>query len=199
MKASRASTGNRRNPETHKAIIKAASDLIQETGDLTFEEVARRSGAGKATIYRWWPQKIELFIEVYNSQFKTEEEPPDFGDMKKEIDFLVASTLRTWDESSPSGKAFLYLLTKLHNQYPNVREMRQRFMPKQREYFKKVLQKGLARGQLREGLDLDVVTDVLFGFTWHCLLSNQLDPEAVQLKQTMDIICYGICQPLPAG
>ena len=191
MKA-RTSTGNRRNPQTHEAIIQAACQILQESGDLTFEEVARRSGAGKATIYRWWPQKIDLFMEVYRRLFKIQEDPPNLGDIKEEINFIIKRTLSAWQDT-PSGKAFLFLLAKLHQGYPTIKEVRERFMPEQRGYFNKVLQRGLCRGQLRQNLDLEVATDLIFGFTWHCLLSNQLNPDDPQLSKIIDIIYYGIC------
>lgn len=190
----RNSTGNRRNPETHKAIIQAASQILQETGDLTFEEVARRSGAGKATIYRWWPQKIDLFMEVYYRQFQIEGEVPDMGDIRQEISCLISRTLKAW-QNTASGKAFLHLIAKMSQEYPSIKEVRARFMPEQRKLFNLVLERGLQRGQLRNNLDLDVVADLVFGFTWHCLLSNQLNPEDPQLTKVIDIIYNGICRP----
>lgn len=193
MKPARTSTGSRRNPETHKAIIKAAQEVLKETGDLAFEEIARRSGAGKATIYRWWPQKIDLLVEVYGNQFKDEVELPDFGDMKKELFFLISSILRNWQKGAPTAQALLFMVTKIHMQYPTVKELRARFMPEQRDSFHKILLRGSQRGQLRPGMDLEVVGDMIFGFTWHCLLSNLLNPEDPQIQKILDVIFHGIC------
>ena len=62
----RASIGSRRNPDAEAAILAAARQLLSDRGYAGFsiEEVARRAGAGKPTVYRWWPTKSDLFIAV---------------------------------------------------------------------------------------------------------------------------------------
>ena len=187
----RPSTGNRRNPQTHRAIIDAVREILSESDDLTFEEVARRSGAGKSTIYRWWPQKFDLFLEVYKDEFRHQEPPPDLGDVQAELECLIAATLKGWANTT-GGKAFRFLLAQLHQDHKCVQDVRNSFMPEQREFFRMVLQRGRERDQLREGLDLEVATDMLFGFTWHCLLSNKLDQSDPYLRAVMDTIFHGI-------
>ena len=70
MAKPRASIGSHRNPESHAAILDAAAALLAEHGyaGVTFEAVARRAGAGKPTLYRWWPNKAALLIEVYDRE-----------------------------------------------------------------------------------------------------------------------------------
>src|SRR5688500_18319365 len=66
----RASIGARRHPATEAALLDAAEDLLRE-GDLagfSIEAVARRARAGKPTIYRWWPNKTRLLLDVYQRQ-----------------------------------------------------------------------------------------------------------------------------------
>src|SRR5437868_5215925 len=58
---------DRRNLGTHTAVIKAARNLVRRRGynRVTIEAIAAEAGAGKQTIYRWWPTKAALFLEVY--------------------------------------------------------------------------------------------------------------------------------------
>ena len=67
----RRSIGSRRNPETQEAILEAAEALLLEGGVAGFsiEAVARRARAGKPTIYRWWPNKTALLLEVNGKRF----------------------------------------------------------------------------------------------------------------------------------
>ncbi|MET9831976.1 TetR/AcrR family transcriptional regulator [Streptomyces sp. NPDC006385] len=55
--------------ESHNAIIEATLTLVGEVGyqRLTLDAVARRAGVGKATIYRWWPNKCALVAESLKS------------------------------------------------------------------------------------------------------------------------------------
>ena len=69
--AARRSIGAQRNPESEKAILAAARELLAEEGlaGFSIEAVARRAHAGKPTIYRWWPDRTRLLLAVY-AEFK---------------------------------------------------------------------------------------------------------------------------------
>src|SRR5688572_21996745 len=55
---------------SHDAIIDAVYDLLQEKSvrDLTIEEVARRAKVGKPTIYKWWPSKAALVVDMFGER-----------------------------------------------------------------------------------------------------------------------------------
>jgi AcrR family transcriptional regulator len=57
----------RRSRIKHRAILEAAARLVERSGyaAASIEAVAREAGSGKQTIYRWWPSKAALFVEVY--------------------------------------------------------------------------------------------------------------------------------------
>ena len=48
----------------------AVYELLQHKSvrDLTIEEVARRAGVGKPTIYRWWPSKAALVMDMFEER-----------------------------------------------------------------------------------------------------------------------------------
>jgi AcrR family transcriptional regulator len=56
--------GRPRSEESRTAVLRATSELLREVGlrAMTTEEIASRSGASKATIYRRWPTKAELVL-----------------------------------------------------------------------------------------------------------------------------------------
>ena len=58
--------GRPRDAIATQSILKAALELGMELGfdGLTVEGIAARAGVGKSTIYRRWPGKLELTIEV---------------------------------------------------------------------------------------------------------------------------------------
>src|SRR5258707_9079277 len=55
---------------SHDAILGAVYDLLHEKSvrDLTIEEVAKRAGVGKPTIYRWWPSKAALVMDMFEER-----------------------------------------------------------------------------------------------------------------------------------
>lgn len=58
------SRGRPRDHELEQRILAAVGALLSETGypGVSFEEVARRSGAAKATLYRRWKSKREMVL-----------------------------------------------------------------------------------------------------------------------------------------
>ena len=70
MSEPRVQAGRKRSPDAHKAIIEATLATLSEVGfhQLTIEGVAARAGVAKATVYRWWPSKAFLVLEVVSGQ-----------------------------------------------------------------------------------------------------------------------------------
>src|SRR5580698_2641590 len=57
--------GRPRDNAVRERILNAGLDLLQEVGfaNATCDAIAERSGASKATIYRWWPIKAAVLID----------------------------------------------------------------------------------------------------------------------------------------
>jgi len=51
---------------SREAILQAAVELLEDEGPpgLTHQRVAERAGVGRATVYRHWPQPLDLFTDV---------------------------------------------------------------------------------------------------------------------------------------
>jgi AcrR family transcriptional regulator len=62
----RGQAGRKRSDHAHRAILDAAFATLGEVGyhNLTMEGVAARAGVAKATVYRWWPSKAFLVLEL---------------------------------------------------------------------------------------------------------------------------------------
>src|SRR5580698_2320071 len=89
-----AQQGRPRSERSHRAILDAASKLLEERGfaDLTIDEVAQRAGVSKPTIYRRWPTKGTLVFEAFSGDFLARQPLPDTGSLRG--DLLAA--LRAW-------------------------------------------------------------------------------------------------------
>jgi AcrR family transcriptional regulator len=90
------------------SVLKVTAELLTETGlgGVSVDEVARRSGVAKTTIYRHWLTRSDLLMEAC-SQLGTEQEVPDTGSVEGDISALLtnlAELLRTarWASVVPS-------------------------------------------------------------------------------------------------
>ena len=80
----------RRGAALEDAILDAVIEILDESGyaELTFEAVAQRAGAGKASIYRRWPTRVDLARATAQRLLAEEAAPPDTGNLRGD--------LRTW-------------------------------------------------------------------------------------------------------
>lgn len=64
------STGRPRSRASHESIVQAVAKLLDSTpyNEISIEAIAAMAGVSKATIYRWWPNKVALVIEVLTEQ-----------------------------------------------------------------------------------------------------------------------------------
>ena len=58
--------GRPRDEDARRAILDAAYQLVRERGfaEVTTADIAARAGAGKQTLYRWWPTKSALVLDA---------------------------------------------------------------------------------------------------------------------------------------
>ena len=61
--------GRPRDEEVRRRILDSAAQLLEKAcfDEISVDAIAERSGAGKATIYRWWPNKAAVLIEAFRA------------------------------------------------------------------------------------------------------------------------------------
>src|SRR6185369_4028242 len=59
--------GRPRSDQARESILESTLELLTETGfdALSIEGIAAHAGVGKATVYRWWPNKAALVIDAF--------------------------------------------------------------------------------------------------------------------------------------
>jgi AcrR family transcriptional regulator len=100
-----------RSAEVRARVFEAVRDAL-ERGDpaaLTIDEVARRSGVHKATIYRRWLSTGGLVADLLTALTPVETPLPDTGDLR--ADLLDVATRVAGTVASPMSQAMLPLIT----------------------------------------------------------------------------------------
>ena len=79
--------GRPRDESARQRILDAALELLQEESfaQVTVESIAGRAGVGKATVYRWWPNKAAVMIEAFRDAVAPEVPFPDSGCLEDDI------------------------------------------------------------------------------------------------------------------
>jgi AcrR family transcriptional regulator len=188
-----------RSAESHAAILQAALELVVEDGlqGTTIEGIAARAGVGKATIYRRWKTKQELFTEALRTiAFRLPD--PDTGSLRDDIVGVIAWNL----EHMPRKAALLMprLMVEAADDPALFAVMREVLVDPRRDVLKTILRRAVARGELREDVDLEDVVDLLIGPLIYKILITGADMPAVSKlsARILDIALEGIA-PTPAS
>lgn len=83
--------GRPRDENVRQRILQAAVKLLTEVGysDVTIEAVAGLAGASKATVYRWWPNKVSVLIEAFREAAFEEWPAPSTGTFGEDLRTLL--------------------------------------------------------------------------------------------------------------
>jgi AcrR family transcriptional regulator len=155
--------GRPRSERSHQAIVVATLELLAEQGfqQLTMEQVARRAGVGKATIYRRWPAKADLVKDAIR-YFATELPVPDTGSLAGDYAALSGAVIT----AARNRKAAL-LMPRLLSEVAQDADMHAVFsawlVEPRREALRTVLRRAIERGELREDTDPELLIDMLVG------------------------------------
>jgi AcrR family transcriptional regulator len=167
---------DKRVERSQRAILDATRELLAEEGDvgsLTIEAVAARSGVAKTTIYRRWRDKWELALDaVMIDMLPRFANPVDVSDTRKELITFVDSVTKLW-ASPPYGPAMQGLISQIATEPELARVYRERVVEPRREQLRPVIERGIARGDLRPDTDVRLVHELLVGpILYRLLLSG---------------------------
>ena len=94
---------------SRERVLTTTLDLLTEAGldELTIDDISRRSGVAKTTIYRHWPNRSALVIDACSRMTDGEEAPPDTGSLEGDVRAIltnIAELLGTarWSSIVPS-------------------------------------------------------------------------------------------------
>jgi AcrR family transcriptional regulator len=186
----RKSIGAKRNPESADAIVEAAEAVLREAGYAGFsiEAVARRARAGKPTIYRWWPSKAALLIEVYQRQKRVE--TPDTGNVEDDLVGFLKNLFAHWRDT-PSGNIFRSLVAEAQSDETAAAALAE-YSEGRRVHTGGMSERAKARGEVAADVDAGIVADLVASFAWRHLLSNRLDEDDAAIRAAVRYVVRGI-------
>lgn len=162
----RAPDPRRRSQRAHTAILEAAAELLGEIGfsKMTIEGIAARARVGKQTIYRWWPSKSAVLLDVFTTYTGSEagEPLPDTGDVETDLKTVFRAIVDEFNTPSLDRTARAFTAEIQHD--PQLaREITDRLLLPNLEAFKQRLRAAQEAGQVSPDADLDMAVELLNG------------------------------------
>ncbi|MCH5676143.1 TetR/AcrR family transcriptional regulator [Streptomyces gilvus] len=156
--------GRPRSEAVERAVIEGVMKLLEDgvpLAELSIERIARTAGVGKATIYRRWSGKEELFVDVVRS---AEPPGPELPGTSMRDD-LVALLEQLRQRGLMTRASVL-----LHNVYAQMKSSPKIWaaydatvVAPRRELQISILRRGQAEGELRTDLDVELLNDMFVG------------------------------------
>lgn len=155
-------------------------------GRLSLEAVARRAGAGKAAIYRRWPSKEAMTIDLV-TQIATAAaaDTPDTGSLRGDVlAFLTAADAAL---RHPLVSRVLPDLFAAGAHHPNIAaSLRDKAGGARREKAARILRRAVDRGELPVDTDLGLGLDMLAGPLYWSTVILQTPADPARLERLAD-------------
>ena len=170
--------GRPRSAQADEAITKATLEVLLEEGfrGLSVDAVRQRAGVGKATIYRRFPDKDAL-VTAAISYLHADLRAPETGSLMGDLEALWAHGYGR-DPRSTTFAPRLLAEAALHPEMHRI--FRSVLIEPRREVLRSVLRAAVARGELRDDVDLELVIDLLAGPIIYRLLIDAGDPAVLE-------------------
>lgn len=182
--------GRPRDPAADRAILAAAMDLLVERGveRTSIEQIAKRAGVAKVTVYRRWRTKEDLFAQAIEN---AREDIPDTGDRGRPAEALpevIAELLPRWGEvlAEPRFRTLTARLLGAGPGHPRLLEAyRRHHVEPRRERARAAMLQAQKAGVLAPTADVDVLIDMMTGAVMQHLL---LRPEPAEPAEISDYL-----------
>jgi AcrR family transcriptional regulator len=191
--------GRPRSAETEQAILQVTRELLVECGvqGLTVEKVAARAGVAKTTIYRRWRDKDELALAVVLDMVEQVVKLPVLGDTRAELLAFVNAAVKVLG-STLMGRVMQGLVSDLATDPQLAQAFRERVVSVRDAEVERLVERGVARGDLRPDSDPATVHDLLIGPVYYRLLLTGQPLNRAFAKRTVDAVLRAFA-PEPAA
>ncbi|SDC57550.1 transcriptional regulator, TetR family [Sanguibacter gelidistatuariae] len=152
--------GRRRDASRDDVILDATRELLVERGfdSMTMDAVAERAGAGKATVYRRWPSKVDLTVDAIvcsRAPGITVDDIPDTGSLRGDLLGVRQAKLRTDTHWILSG-----LPAEIREDPQVAAALHHQFVVPHTRLITELLERARLRGEVPPGRDIEMIATV---------------------------------------
>lgn len=141
----------------------AVHALLQEKSvrELSMDEIAKRAGVGKPTLYKWWPSKAALVMAMFHERIARRREPSTVKTAEESIRSNVRRLIREFN--GLFGKVIGELIAEGQSDPEILRDLREQHMLPRRRITIAEIERGKAAGEFSTDVDAELLIDAIFG------------------------------------
>ncbi len=148
---------------SRERVLAAALDLLTESGlgELTIDDVSKRSGVAKTTIYRHWPNRAALVIDACLRMDDGDQPPPDTGSLEGDVSVFLKNlagllAAARWSSILPS-------IVDAAEHEPTFADIHSTIQRRHAAPLRAALERAVVRGEIQPSADLSSVVAALVG------------------------------------
>ncbi len=189
--------GRPRDTQIDAAVLDATLVTLDDSGygGLTLEEVARRAGTTKPAIYRRWPNRQRLVLAALGRRLG-ETRAPDTGCTLCDLDECLKLFVAAYRRMPPD------VIAPLFADCASDRDLRAAFMTAlfdpPRAAVKETLDRAHARGDLRDGVDRELILDLIGSLIHYRTLFGHAPTTDAEIERAVEALLQGIAGDYPA-
>jgi AcrR family transcriptional regulator len=186
--------GRTREDRIDTAVLAAARDLLDENGyvELSIGQVAARAGLHRPAIYRRWPSKRHLVVDVVADLLGLQP-TPNTGDLRADLSIAMRNLVAALRDTSLS-----HVLPALVADLANDPDLRAHFLATVFEPRRRTTAIALAsaidRGDIDPGIDLDFVLDAVVAPIYYRALFGHLPLNETLADQSVEAVLRAIAR-----
>jgi AcrR family transcriptional regulator len=183
----------RRSKRAHTAILAATRELIMAVGydAMTIEAIASAAGVGKQTIYRWWPSKAAVVLDMWVPDVEQQLVFPDTGDVAADFTTQIRAMMEL-SQDPLFGPSLRALIAEAQHDQALAQKLLDRIFAPRAEQGKERLRAAQQARQVRDDVDLDVAMDLLYGGFYRRFLLRIAPVTADYPKAVVDAALAGL-------
>lgn len=187
-------SGRPRSQKARAAILAAAAGLIAERGlrGISMDAVAEQAGVSKATIYRWWPSKGSLALEIFLDEVVKSQRPlPDRGSLRADLLAHVSAVVRSYGKAG-TGRVIADLIAELPSDRQLATSLRDKVIEPVRAGNRLIFERAVDRREMSRDTDTDVAMDMLYGAIWVRLLVRRDTLDQRFARKLVEVALTGL-------
>lgn len=185
----------RRSERTHRAVLNAAAELLEEVGyaSLTIPAIAERAGVSNKTIYRWWSNKAAVVMEAFALATSEIVAIPDTGSLRADLLAFIQAAFVA-HQTLKFGATMASLVAAIQIDPTLATAFREQFIAQRRDAVRQILEQAIQRGQLPTPIDVEVVIDGIYGPLFYRLLVGHAPLDNQFAEVLVDQLLMGVAR-----
>lgn len=170
---------------TRRVVLEAAVEVIAESGmgRASIEAISDRSGVARSTIYRHWPDRMDLLMESIGAKLQDVAEV-DTGNLKADL-MLAFGQLCAMLENDDTRRMVVSHISEASRD-PEMAKLHARFTARRRQTAVKIIGHAIDRGDLSKNVDPEQMADDIAAGMFFRAMIRQEPIDTVWLEGHLD-------------